>query len=126
MKHLENLVIGEILENGEIKKGLSSQGEVYKSYPAFYNKTNETCYVGELNDFEYTYKDFLDLANGNEEIAKHIFDTVDWQSPQTYLEEMLEYNDVGECSKCGKLIYLSDEDETVCPFCSTKRLSVNC
>lgn len=65
--------IGEVLENGQIEKGASSQGMIYKSLEAFINKTG-VCYVPELDDTEYTYMDFYNLVNGNEEIARVLFD----------------------------------------------------
>lgn len=35
----------------------------------------------------YTKSDFIDLANGNEKFAETIFDNVDWQFPETWLDE---------------------------------------
>ena len=39
----------------------------------------------------YTGKDFMELANGNEEIAKELFNYVDWQHPSSALDEVVEY-----------------------------------
>lgn len=36
----------------------------------------------------YTRKDFLAITDGNEEIAKDLFDSVDWESPETIYDEM--------------------------------------
>lgn len=48
----------------------------------------------------YTGKDFMELADGNEEIAKELFRYVDWQHPASALNEVLddEYEDSDEQS----------------------------
>lgn len=44
----------------------------------------------------YTHKDILDLCNGQEEVAIAVFDTIDWQYPETYIEEMYSYSELDE------------------------------
>lgn len=116
---MRDYIIGEILENGEIVKGLSEQGEVYKNSKAFYKKLNEVCYIPELSDDGYTYEDFLNLANGSEEVASMLFDTVDWQSPETLLDECFAEGEVHSCLKCKKM-YLSYSAEC-CPYCGQRK-----
>lgn len=41
----------------------------------------------------YTGKDFMELANGNEEIAKELFNYVDWQHPSSAIG-YISYNDL--------------------------------
>ena len=36
----------------------------------------------------YTGKDFMELADGDEELAKEVFDYVDWQHPSSALDEI--------------------------------------
>lgn len=78
-------------------------GLCYKNERAFNNKRG-VCYIpeyafpcrpsGEVYGTAkecknvYTYKDFLDLAEGNEKLARALFDEVDWQYPESRLYEM--------------------------------------
>lgn len=71
-----------------IDRGATAQGYVYKNPNAFYGKTNEVCYIAELDDEPFTYADFLGIADGNEELATRIFENVDWQSPHTEVNEI--------------------------------------
>jgi hypothetical protein len=96
-KHLKN-------EDGEDYYVLdyTEQGMAYKDEDAFWNRPDEVCYVPEAcieqNDDGtwsepiayqgYTGKDILDLCYGNFELAHIVFDTVDWQCPETYLNEL--------------------------------------
>lgn len=107
--------IGEILENGEIEKGESSQGMIYKDYEAFKNKSG-VCYVPELDDKQYTYSDFLDLVTGNENLAEIIFSLVDWQSPETKLEELVSNDEIHFCVNCNKAYESYEVDN--CPYCN--------
>lgn len=106
--------IGEVLDNGQIEKGASAQGMIYKSLEAFINKTG-VCYVPELDDTEYTYMDFYTLANGNEKIARVLFDMVDWQSPETKRDELIENDEIHICINCENMY---DSYEVYkCPHC---------
>ena len=111
-------IIGEILENGEFDKGPTDQGYVYKDPNAFESKSSEVCYIPELCDEKYTFADILDICKGNEEIARIVFEVIDWQSPETYYEELINDGEVFEC-KCGKN-YLSYEVDN-CPHCGAKK-----
>jgi len=113
-------IIGKI-DNGKIIREYYGQGWIYKNYLEFEKKSNNICYIPELstNDNEeptlentvtYNYSDFLDLAKGfletnkisNEwciknnvtphDIAKELFESVDWQSPETLLDEWEIHN----------------------------------
>lgn len=114
-----NEIIGEILDDGDIEKGRTDQGLVYKNPLAFRQK-NGICYVAELSEYEYTYEDFLNISNGNEDIANIIFETVDWQSPGTLYDEYIQNDEIYECAKCKKS-YLSYEVDN-CPFCGDKKI----
>lgn len=112
-------VIGEILEDGTIERGSSNQGLVYWNAWAFKSKQG-VCYVPELSDTEYTYDDFLRVAKGNEKIAEQLFQTVDWQSPETVYDEWINDDEVNECNNCGKS-YLS-YDVIRCPYCNSPKV----
>ena len=57
-----------------------------KNYKAFKSKSG-VCYVPELSNQKYTYTDFLNLAQGNKKIANLLFNVVEWQHPETLLDE---------------------------------------
>lgn len=116
MKHY---VIGEILENGEIVRGATHQGMVYKNSKAFYEKSDEVCYIPELRDYRYNYQDFLDIAHGSEEVAQSLFNIVDWQSPENQINDWLDSDEVHLCTKCKKM-FESYEVEN-CPYCNQKK-----
>jgi len=116
---------GIILKNGDVEKseGPNQQGYIYQDIEAF-DKKEGICYIPEYGsdninenkDTIYSYNDFLKLAGGNPRVAKFIFESVDWQFPETYLEESLEDIFI-KCSNCG---YISFGDETVCAKCGGK------
>lgn len=105
--------IGSI-ENGKIVKEYvqlgANFGTIYKNFEAFNNKTTEICYVPELTEDDeeesYTYQDFIDLAKGTfenlgvngdvEKMAKLLFDSCEWQSPETIIDEWLNSDEFDE------------------------------
>jgi len=68
----------------------TDNGYCFKDYKAFESKKG-VCYIPELTDHKYTYNDFMDIAKGNEELAKTLFDLVDWQHPETLYNELELY-----------------------------------
>lgn len=44
----------------------------------------------------YTHRDLLEMCNNQEEVVKAVFDTVDWQNPETYFDEMFRTNELAE------------------------------
>ena len=61
------------------------QGWIFKDEEAFHHYPERVCYVPELSDEGYTRQDFLDMCNGQEDVAALLFESVDWQSPETLL-----------------------------------------
>lgn len=112
------LKIGEILENGTIEKEETEDGFIYKDEEAFVSKKG-VCYVSELDDTPYTYKDFIELTLGSQEIAKRLFYSLRWESPGTKLEELISEDEVHECSNCNKM-FLSYEIDN-CPYCNSEK-----
>lgn len=104
----------------ELKREYYGQGLIFKDEDAFKNSPNEPCYVPELSDTVYTRNDFLRMCNGQEEIAEQVFDAVDWQHPETYLDEQWKGNEpeLAECS-CGKWFWCYDIKK--CPYCGKER-----
>ena len=115
-------VIGEceVDENGEIVKlerEYFRQGYIYKNPNAYHNDKSAVCYVPELSDSAYTGQDFLDMCNGQPEIADQVFDAVDWQHPESYLDEQGD-DELWQC-KCGELYWCYGVDK--CPHCGAKK-----
>lgn len=82
-------------------KELGGQGEFYKNFESFENKTNDICYIPELSNKEYIYSDFWEIAKGNINLAKILFETVDWQTPETVFTELVNS---GEIDRNGKFL----------------------
>lgn len=112
--------IGECILNYEgrlleLKKQYFRQGFVFKDYYAFHNEPNKPCYVPELDEVIYTREDFLGICGGQEEIAEIVFNAVDWQHPETYLDEQYRNGEFDVCNKCGKIFESYDAER--CPHC---------
>lgn len=119
-------VIGkcEIDENGEIvnlEREYFRQGFIYKNSNAYHNDKSAICYVPELSYSAYTGQDFLDMCNGQPEIADQVFAAVDWQHPETYLDEQ-GYDELWQC-KCGKWYWCYGVDK--CPYCGAEKKEDN-
>lgn len=110
-------IIGECEadENGDIVK--LEQGYIYKNPNAYHNDKAAVCYVPELSDLLYTGQDFLDICNGQLDIADQVFDSVDWQHPESYLDEQDE-DELRKC-KCGKWYWCYGLDR--CPYCGVEK-----
>lgn len=115
-------IVGEVVGRCEIDKDGKivmlerkwfRQGYIYKNPNAYYNNKSAVCYVPEMSNSIYTGKDFLDMCNGQTEIADHVFDAVDWQHPESYLDEQGD-EDLCVC-KCGKWYWSYGTDK--CPYC---------
>ena len=93
---------GIIFTDGTGKKEMSDQGFIFKSTAMFESELG-VCYIpelsgegnngsGEILDISknqiYFKKDFLDLVDGNEHLARILFEVVDWQHPSSLLEDL--------------------------------------
>lgn len=116
-----------LLENGVFHAEQSSDGYIYKNFNAF-NSKEGICYIPSivfesvsteditleiieaLGEKAYSYNDFLELCNNNENAAEYVFSCVSWESPSTTLEQLCvsgilcehcfdELEDGEECSK---------------------------
>lgn len=102
-----------------IDRGPSAQGWIFKDEEAFENRPLDVCYVPENSDETYCAQDFIGLCNGQEDFARECFDSVNWQHPETWLDEQYRDNEWGFCPKCEK-IYRMDGEYCVCPVCGTE------
>lgn len=110
----KNYMVGQVLKDGTKVKGFGKEGfEYFLDASAFYNKKG-ICYIDQ-SDCEYEYSDFLDLTNGNEELAKHYFEQLSGTSPELLLDEDLREDEVHLCSKCDEYYFSYEVDE--CPYC---------
>lgn len=99
-----------------IEREYYGQGMIYKNWEAYYDTAypDQVCYIPELSDSLYTRQDFLDICNGQPEIADRIFEEVDWQSPETCLEDQW-YEELAICPDCKKWYWCYDVEK--CPNC---------
>lgn len=116
------MVVGECKLNadGEIEylqREWFRQGMIFKDEEAF-KSGKGVCYVPELTDTLYDREAFLAMANGQEEIAEMIFDAVDWQHPETYLDEQYVNGELDVCKNCGKIF--ESYDAKKCPHCGAE------
>lgn len=98
--------------------GNTSQGYVFKDSKIYDNAPDEICYIAEAdildheklafekgkikaidyNDVSnalcgYTHNDILNICEGNERIAREVFETCDWQHISSYYDEFMMYTD---------------------------------
>ena len=92
------------------------QGFVYKDEEAFLHSLKRVCYVPELTDAKYTQEDFMEMCNGQEDFARECFYAIDWQHPETWIEEQYLNNEWGWCNRC-EMIYEMFGDSCACPKC---------
>ena len=64
------------------------QGWIFKDEEAFLHYPDKVCYVPELSDEGYTRQDFLDMVGGQKEFARECFYAVDWQHPETWIDDL--------------------------------------
>lgn len=101
-----------------IEKEYYGQGMIYKNWDNFVNHPDEVCYIPELSDNKYTRQDLIDLCGGNAKMAEIMFDELDWQHPESLLEDWKCNSEIGKCDNCG---WIYDcYDELICPKCGLK------
>jgi len=107
----------EASENSEaiIEREFYGQGYIYKDEKAYENSLNQVCYIPELGDTLYTHQSFLDMCDNQEALAWDIFDQVDWQHPETLLEENFIHGEYDNCEQCGRMFI--SYNATECPHC---------
>jgi hypothetical protein len=107
------------IENPEvIERDFFRQGYIFKDGEAFYKHLNKPCYVPELSDTVYTRQGFIDLCGGREDFAVECFETVDWQHPETWVDEQFAHGEWDECQNCGHW-YDRHGDKIPCAECGS-------
>lgn len=92
------------------------QGFIVKNEAAFLHHPEQVCYVPELSDAAYTRQDFLSLCNGQEAFARECFYAVDWQHPETWVDEQFILDEWELCPHCHQLYDMAGE-RCPCPIC---------
>ena len=99
----------------QIQREFYGQGYIVKDEPAFLSQPDRVCYVPELSDTLYTRRDFLRICNEQPELAQICFDCVNWEHPETWVEEQFLFGEWAECPACGK--WDDAESNKACLFC---------
>ena len=99
-----------------IKREYYRQGWIFKDEEAFLFHADQVCYVPELSDEGYTRQDFMALCNGQEDFAAECFRAVDWQCPETWVDEQYREDEWGYCPVC-EMIYDMAGEACACPVC---------
>lgn len=105
-------------QDASVERDWYRQGYIFKDEEAFLHHPEQVCYVPELSDAAYTRQDFLDMCNGQEEFAEQCFHAVDWQHPETWVEEQYRNDEWGWCEDCRK-IYDMEGEPCPCPECGS-------
>ena len=99
-----------------IQREYYRQGWIFKDEEAFLSHADQVCYVPELSDGGYTRQDFMALCNGQEDFAAECFRAVDWQCPETWVDEQYREDGWGYCPVCEKIYDMAGE-VCACPVC---------
>lgn len=106
-----------------ISREFYRQGFIVKDEDAFLHHPDKVCYVPENSGAAYTRNDFLSLCNGQEEFAQQLFDSVNWQHPETLFDDCFRENEWGWCDNCQK-IYNMEGVACCCPECGNASTEV--
>lgn len=104
------------------KYGKPAKPEPMKNKGAYYNGMQAICYVPENAESDkdhYSHSRLLALVHGDEKLCKQLFDTLDWQFPETLIDENLRDGLWGECEACGRYYDTSIVKYNECPICHT-------
>lgn len=94
---------------------------IYEDELSFY----QVCYVPENADeygerTGYSHRDLLQLVHGDKKLCNQLFYSLDWQFPETLIDENFIDGLWEECPSCKKWFDSEDEKgkpQTQCPFC---------
>lgn len=98
-----------------IGREFHGQGYIFKDEEAYESSLDKICYIPELSDTAYIHRSFLDMMDGQESLARALFDHVDWQHPETLLAEDYANGEYDDCPVCGRMFACYDKTE--CPNC---------
>ena len=80
-------IYGMGVEEDQIERACASRGWIFWDADSF-ERENLICYAADCSDRGYGRKDFLELAGGDEELAREIFFRCMGQTPQECLREI--------------------------------------
>jgi hypothetical protein len=60
----------------------------------------------------------LNICNGQTDLAEEVYETVDWQHPETLIEDWEKNGELDTCKACGKMF--NCYGETKCPYCGAE------
>lgn len=66
----------------------------------------------------YTAGNLINMFNGNVEAAEVLFDTLDWQFPDTLFDEEYNCGEIKYCPQCDQFFY--DYHNKNCEVCGTR------
>lgn len=101
---------------GLIQREFYGQGYIVKDEVAYFAHPEQVCYVPELSDTAYTHNDLLALCDSQESMARCCFDNVDWQCPETWIDEQFIMGEWVKCPACRRWVDTNAAKE--CPFCN--------
>lgn len=111
-------------ENGSkpeiIDRDYYRQGWIFKDEDAFQNRPDDVCYIPELSDEKYTRNDILKILAGDEELAETMFEELDWQHPESLLEDWKANGEIAWCPHCVGYVQTYGEEIEKCPVCGTE------
>ena len=84
-----------------IEREYYGQGYIFKDDEAFNNHYDKPCYIPELSDTVYTKQDFINMCGGREDFAEICFEFVDWQHPESWIDEQFTNGEWDECPACN-------------------------
>lgn len=87
---------------------------------AFYKDYHSICYVpenAESNKDQYSRSRLLALVHGDESLCTQLFETLEWQFPETLIDENVRDGLWGKCEACGRYHDTEDKEMTECPHC---------
>ena len=120
---------GNVFKNGDeyvFESGSTGNGLCFKNEDNYLNHWDEPCYVPEYgfpdknesndNCDYYTHRSLLTLCHHNHKLCDAVFYAVDWQYPETYLDELsnsCDFKDFWSFVKPGtKVIWNDPANET--------------
>lgn len=119
----ERLLVGSYIpldENGKgevIKREFYGQGMIFKSDEAFYDTghPDRACYIPEMSDTKCTRNITLQECNGLTDLAKEVYEALDWQCVSSLLEDWLQNGELDTCKEHWKMF--NCYGQTKCTYC---------
>ena len=118
--YLRQYVSGQQVGRGIIDRDYYRQGWIFKDEDAFQNRPDDVCYIPELSDEKYTRNDILKIFAGDEELAETMFEELDWQHPESLLEDWKANGEIVWCPHCAGYVQTYDEEIEKCPVCGAE------